>query len=368
MRATPHRIGHYSGNATRTLHSQRRGTLLIIVLVVVVLLTLAAANYSAWMTTELEATAIAASDVQARMLADSGADYVATLLANRGEVGSENLQHNPAMFLGVGVVDGDTPRTRGRFTIIAPVEQDESATRVRYGLMDESAKLNLNLLDKLDLEDEESRNLLLGLPGMTEEIADAIRDWIDADDTTRENGAESDYYESQSLGYGAKNGPLETIDELLLVRDVTPELLYGEDANRNGLLDPNENDGNASPPYDNADGVLQLGWIAYLTTVSREANLRADGTAKIDVNNGILSDLYDQLEEEFDEDVAKFIIAFRMSGPKDQPPSDTDTSATTASSSTEDQQKKQQQEFVGGLGNALASAALNPGGTVTRGG
>lgn len=349
-------------------HPNRRGTLLVIVLVVVVLLTLAAANYSAWMTTELEATSIAASDVQARMLADSGADYIATILASRGEVGTENLQHNPGMFLGVGVVDGDSPRARGRFTVIAPVEQDETSTQVRYGLMDESAKLNLNLLDKLALEDEESRNLLMGLPGMTEDIADAIRDWIDTDDTSRENGAETDYYESQSVPYSAKNGPLETIDELLLVRDVTPELLYGEDANRNGLLDPNENDGEASPPLDNADGVLQLGWVSYLTTVSKEANLRADGTAKINVNNGILSDLYDQLEEEFDEEVAKFIVAFRMGGPKDQPPSETDTEATTASSSTKQQQQEQQQQLVQGAATAVAGAVLNPGGSVTRGG
>ncbi len=353
---------------TPALHTNRRGTLLVIVLVVVVLLTLAAANYSAWMTTELEATSIAASDVQARMLADSGADYVATILATRGEIGTENYQHNPEMFLGVGVVDGDSPRARGRFTIIAPVEQDETSTRVRYGLMDESAKLNLNLLDKLALEDEESRNLLLGLPGMTEDFADAIRDWIDADDTTRENGAETEHYESQSVPYSAKNGPLETIDELLLVRDVTPELLYGEDANRNGLLDPNENDGEASPPLDNADGALQLGWVSFLTTVSREANLRADGTAKIDVNNGILSDLYDQLEEEFDEEVAKFIVAFRMGGPKDQPPSETDTDATLASSSTQGQQQKQQEQLVQGAATAAAGAMLNPGGTVTRGG
>jgi hypothetical protein len=342
--------------------------LLIVVLVVLVMLTLAAANYSAFMTTELEATSVAVSDVQARMLADSGAEYVATLLAHRGEDGTDNLQANPDLFLGVGVVDGVNPRARGRFTIIAPLEQDDTSTRVRYGLMDESAKFNINLLDRLELEDEEARATLMGLPGMTEALADAVRDWVDGDDTSREYGAESEYYESLSPPYTAKNGPLETIDELLLVRDVTPDLLYGEDANRNGLLDPNENDGDLTPPIDNGDGALQLGWHAFLTTVSREANLRSDGTAKIDVNNGVLSDLYDQLEEEFGEDVAKFIVAFRMGGPKDQPPADTDTGSSVASSSNEQQQQQQVREAVDATANAVASAALNPGGTVTRGG
>ncbi len=348
--------------------ARRRGSLLVVVLVVIVLLTLAAANYSARMTTELEATTIAASDVQARMLADSGAEYIATVLANRNEPGLDNLLHNPDSFLGITVVESENARARGRFTVIAPLEQDTTATRVRYGLMDESAKLNLNLLDKLDLDDEESRNLLMGLPYMTEEIADAIRDWVDVDDTSRDYGVESEYYESLSPPYSAKNGPLETIDELLLVRGVTPELLYGEDANRNGLLDPNEDDGDLSPPYDNADGVLQLGWIAFLTTVSREANVRFDGSAKIDVNNGILSDLYDALEDEFDEEVAKFIVAFRMSGPKDQPPSDTDELGGVASSSTQQQQQQQEQQLVQGVAQAVASAATSADGTVTRGG
>lgn len=351
---------------------RRQGSLLVVVLVVIVLLTLAAANYASLMMTELEASAVAQSDVQARMLADSGAEYVAAMLSQRGETGTENLQANPESFLGVLVSDSPNARGRGRFTVIAPVEQDETATRVRYGLMDESAKLNLNLLDKLDLTEEESRALLMGLPGMTEDIADAIRDWIDSDDSARTYGAESEYYESQSPQYSAKNGPLETIDELLLVRGVTPDLLYGEDANRNGLLDPNENDGAASAPNDNADGALQLGWNAFLTTVSREASLRYDSTPRIDVNNGILSDLYDQLEEEFDSQVALFIVAFRMNGPKDKAPTSTDGSTGSggsgvASSTTPEQStanaKKQIQAAVGqGVGQALS-----PGGSVTRG-
>lgn len=346
----------------------RRGSLLVVVLVVVVFLTLAAANYSAWMTTELEATRVARSDVQARMLADSGAEYIATILSNRGTGTSDNLLHNPELFLGVPVIESDRDRARGRFTVIAPLEQGNVGLGVRYGLIDESGKLNLNRLDQMALDDEQSRTLLMGLPGMTEEIADAIRDWIDSDDTSRDYGVESEYYESLNPPYAAKNGPLESLDELLLVRGVTPELLYGEDANRNGLLDPNENDGDFSPPYDNADGVLDLGWQAYLTTVSRELNLRPDGTPKIDVNNGILSDLYDELETEFGEDVAKFVVAYRMGGPKDQPPSDTESSGGLASSSTAGQQQQQLERQVTGAVGQIAGAALSPGGTVTRGG
>lgn len=388
--------------AAEMVGRSRQGTILIVVLVVLVMLTLAAYNYTQFMTTELEAAAMQAADAQARALADSGADYVAVLVANRGQPGYENLHDNPEMFLGIGVSDSPNARGRGRFTIISPVEHDTESAAVRYGLIDESGKLNLNTLSKLKLDDEQSLTLLMGLPGMTEYIADSMLDWIDTDDTIRLYGAESEYYENLSPPYEAKNGPLETLDELLLVQGVTPELLYGEDANRNGLLDPNENDGDASPPYDNADGYLQLGWNAFLTVYSRELNLRPDGTPRINLNDGMVSDVYDQLEAEFGTQVAEFVAAFRSAGPEQTSTGNGPTTGgatgtggsgsggsggsgsggsggskgsggsggsggSSGSGGTKQQLEQQQQQLLmqaaGALGEALASGT----GTVTRG-
>lgn len=129
-------------------------------------------------------------------------------------------------------------------------------------VIDESSKLNINTATK---------EQLLGLPYMVEEIADAIIDWRDTDDTPSGMGVESGYYESLPYGYLARNGPFRTIRELLLVKDVTEDLFYGEDTNLNGRLDYNENDGDLSPPYDDADGMLDLGWAAYLTCYPSDA-------------------------------------------------------------------------------------------------
>lgn len=354
-------------SATQKWNEPRSGAVLLIVLVVVAMLTLAAYNYTQTMLTELEATAMYGSDVQAREAADSGVEYVATILANRTDPALENLIHNPNVFLGKTVSPSDRLRGNARFTIIAPVEHSAAGNAIRYGLMDESAKLNLNLLDRLKLEDAQVKALLMNIPNMTEETIDAMLDWIDTDDTRRPYGAESETYEALVPPYKAKNGPLESIDELLLVQGVTPALLHGEDANRNGLLDPNENDGDVSPPLDNADGVLDHGWVAYLTAYSRESNRRADGSKKIDLNNGLLTELYDSLEEEFGVDAAKFVIAYRISGPKDQPPEDA-TGNSVASSSTASQTKQQQQQAIQGLTSAIAEGAFKANGTVTRGG
>lgn len=352
----------------RSLHSPRRGSVLILVLVVVLMLALAAANFSNLMTTELEAVYSSNRDVETRALVDSGAEYAAYLLEHRTEPGKENLQHNPQMFRGITVAPSEQPLNNGRFTILAPYEHDPAAQLVRYGLIDESGKLNVNLITKIATDETAARNTLMWLPGMTEPVADAILDWVDADDNVRQNGAELEAYESRNPPYSAKNGPIDALEELLLVEGVTPELLFGEDANRNGLLDPNENDADASLPLDNADGVLQLGWSAFLSVNSRELNLRYDGRTKIDLNNGLLTDLYDSLEEEFGEDAAKFVIAYRLSGPKDPPPEVDTNTGTVNSGSNSKTQEKQQEEFMQNLLKSLAGSVSSGNGTVTRGG
>jgi len=98
--------------------------------------------------------------------------------------------------------------------------------RVGYELMigNESGKVNLNqagpellmmMLNGFEMEDADR-----------EIIVDSIQDWRDEDDLHRVNGAETDYYKSLRPPYEAKNGPFDSVEELLLVKGVTPELFY----------------------------------------------------------------------------------------------------------------------------------------------
>jgi DNA uptake protein ComE-like DNA-binding protein len=208
--------------------------------------------------------------------------------------------------------------------------------------------------------------MLTALPGMTDEIADAILDWLDDDDEARAYGCEIDYYQGLVPPYEPTNGELESIDELLKVRDVTPELFYGEDANRNGILDPNENDGELSLPWDNADGVLDLGWNVYLTADSSESNLRPDETAKIDVNQSLLTELYDQIEEEFGEDVAVFITAYRLYGATNVEPLELTTTTSSDDTTGDLDTDTALQNLATSIARSLTGGAQQ--GTVTRGG
>ena len=66
--------------------------------------------------------------------------------------------------------------------------------------------------------------------------------------------------------------PLETVEELLLVRGVTPDLLFGRDINRNGMVDSHEQ-GAPSPSRPTSEGAMDRGWSAYLTLFSQERNV-----------------------------------------------------------------------------------------------
>lgn len=314
----------------------RRGSVLIVVLVVIVLLTYGVYGFTERMLAEAEAADAHGRAVQATAFAESGVELAASLVASRA-ADPENpisLYHQPTLCGGVILRPSASAAAVGRFSLVAPVESDETYRQVRFGLADESGKLNLNAAAKLELEPFDQQTLLMYLPGMTEDIADAIFDYIDEDEEQRAFGAESKYYETLSPPYSAKNSPLESINELLLVRGVTPGLLYGEDANRNGLLDPAEDDGPATPPVDDADGALHPGWAAFLTIHSRESNARPDGSKKIHINQGLLTDLYDAVAEELDEDAARFIVAYCMYGPNDPVEDDSaDTSGTDQSGS-----------------------------------
>jgi general secretion pathway protein K len=108
-------------------------------------------------------------------------------------------------------------------------------------IIDHSGRLQVNSLITKNGEEwvvnEEQENIWINLLsreefGLGEEgaagIVEALIDWIDEDDETLGfGGAESSYYQGLETPYSPRNGPMEFIEELLLVRGITPELFYG---------------------------------------------------------------------------------------------------------------------------------------------
>jgi general secretion pathway protein K len=90
--------------------------------------------------------------------------------------------------------------------------------KVWWRLMDESAKINVNLA---------ASDMLLRINRVDQAVVASILDWIDGDNTPNPDGAEDEYYTSLSPGYACRNGPLESLEELAFVKGITAEIYFG---------------------------------------------------------------------------------------------------------------------------------------------
>jgi general secretion pathway protein K len=106
----------------------------------------------------------------------------------------------------------------------------------RLLIEDEGGKIPINRLISGNAYNTQIRDLLLRLltgpsfhmaQRQAEELSDAIKDWIDADDEVTGNGAEGGYYAGLDRPYAVKNASLDCIEELLMVKGVSRELFYG---------------------------------------------------------------------------------------------------------------------------------------------
>lgn len=350
-----------------------RGFFLVLVLLVLVVATLSVYSFTGVMVAYDDAAYLSADLVRARVAGDSGAEAIRLILSQpklmRDEMGG--VYNNPNLFQAIAVSNQDTSNVCN-FSVPAPdLNENGMLSGIRFGLQDESARLNLNTLTVLDensegllaalslLSDPESgeevptsiaTELLLALPGMTEELADCILDWLDEDDEPRPYGAEIEYYSGLQTPYEPTNGPINSVEELLLVNGMTPTLLFGADSNRNGMLDPDEQQ-RFSVSVDTPGA---LGLAAYFTIHGQEANKQRDGSFRVNINGDDLETLYEDLLDVLGDEVyASFICAYRMAGAK-----------TSLTALTGDQQNEEAQDGGVWTADLVDNFDLSAGGSI----
>ncbi|HAM52794.1 MAG TPA: hypothetical protein DCP92_19645 [Nitrospiraceae bacterium] len=208
--------------------SSQNGIALLLVLWVLAILTVLVLSFSFMARTDTNATVSFKEGIEKRYLAEAGVQRgimeIFYRLANKNQVVVPEE--------GLEVWRADGREYQG--------QTGNGSYKVR--IMDDSGKVDINALS--DVNSQILRNLLTNL-GVEDEdavngIVDSILDWKDSTSkglgTHRLNGAGDDYYQSLPNPYEAKHANFDTLEELLLVKGVTPELLYGN-REKKGLIE-----------------------------------------------------------------------------------------------------------------------------------
>ncbi len=235
-----------------TQSARQRGSVLVIVMWIAFGLVSLALYFANSMNLELHASDNRVSGMAADQAIEGAARYLNYLLTTQIANGSNGvfLSLDPSVCQAVPVGEAHY------WLIGRDTNNPVGPGRLCFGLVDEASKLNLNMAASNPLV---FSNQLIWLPRMTVDLTQAILDWVN----TNGNGPTATYYSMQQPGYQCKCELFETVDELRLLYGADMDTLVGEDANRNGVLDPNETD-------DNQNGMLDPGILEYVTVYSQE--------------------------------------------------------------------------------------------------
>ena len=208
--------------------SKKQGAALLVSLWVLIILALIVGSFSFQVALEGMLVSRKKKQFKAEMLARSGVDYARAIIEQNHrarELEIEALEDDPDQFMqsalyvqrGLSTTSNITITNMGTFLVTI-----ESAENGR----------NVNTLNRAQwIEIFEMANV----PSTEwDSLIDCLEDWIDEGDLHGLNGAESDdpYYEEQ--GYPVKNGPLDSVEELLLIKNWNESILYGKSADDDG--------------------------------------------------------------------------------------------------------------------------------------
>ena len=195
--------------------NNERGFALILALLVLALLTALILEFDAEARRELQEAAAFRDSHKARTLGLSGVQAARSILQRDARQDVQNGRSFDAL-------------TESWATPISEYRLGDGVLSASIG--DERGKLNLN--DLANQPDARIRAAIMArlkrlfeLIRLDSRLVEAIADWVDPDDITEPNGAESAYYKSLRPPYEAANGPLSTFSELHLVRGFTDEVV-----------------------------------------------------------------------------------------------------------------------------------------------
>ena len=235
---------------TRRLDSKKithrqRGVALLVVLAFVIILAVLASVFAVNMQVEAKLARNADAGTEVEWLCRSGVEMAKYVLSQQmadTQQPYDSLSQSWAG--GPGSTNGFNPlldsidltdSAWGEGTLLGllyPIEDPGEGYRCSIKIMDMERKFNINRAAERSMGRyplEQTFEMMGVDVSLIPYLVDAIIDWRDQDSAVGVNGAESEYYEP--LGYLAKNGPIDDLRELLLIKDITPEMYWGNATN-----------------------------------------------------------------------------------------------------------------------------------------
>jgi general secretion pathway protein K len=209
------------------LERPRKGIALIIVMISIFALTVLAGAFAYSMKVETKLAGNSLNETQLQWAGRSGIDYARWVLSLELMAPGTGQRYDSLDQAWAG----GTAETN---EVLASVMHENIAIGPgviikKWTAVDTERKFNINMA--LNNPQVLQQSLILVGADATQipVIISSIQDWIDTDDNTRDGGAESDYYQTMDPPYVAKNGPIDDLSELLMIKGIrdNPELYWG---------------------------------------------------------------------------------------------------------------------------------------------
>lgn len=208
-----------------------KGIALLLVISVTTILIATALEYNRRARLAVLSTAAARDRLTLSHMASSGIHAAMAMLAkDRRESNIDSLQEDWANSDKINELLAEIPFEDGKLTVTI---SDEMGRLQVNALVTYPESRNFNesqrsiwerFLDYFKTEEETPED------SQSTAIINSLKDWLDSGDDeaiTGLSGAESSYYQDLSPSYSSRNGPISDINDLLLVKGVTPELFSG---------------------------------------------------------------------------------------------------------------------------------------------
>ncbi|MGA0333819.1 MAG: general secretion pathway protein GspK [Kiritimatiellia bacterium] len=198
--------------------SPKQGSALLLALITVILLSALMVSFLFRIHLEADLAVRERFGMKAQALSRAGQEYAKYLLIQANKAGNEPADDmTEELFI--------TAKNLQRGNAIQNYKVEMEDGEILLSISPETSRRNVNSLSDPDWEQMLENS---GVPPeMHARLIAAFRDWTDADEATRLLGAEEDDRYYQDLGLPVKNGPVESLSELAMIRGFTKAILYG---------------------------------------------------------------------------------------------------------------------------------------------